>query len=82
MSQLILGRASNDLVASKADDYPLRNRQDVVELGCGWRLPATHTQKRYGAKVSTSDADNQVKCYQQLIHQVNSLVIPFFQRSF
>lgn len=60
----------------------LTSEQNIVELGCGWGLPAVYIQKRFGAKVSATDADNQVKCYQQLISRVNSVVVPFFQRSF
>jgi predicted nicotinamide N-methyase len=60
----------------------LSSEQNIVELGCGWGLPAAYIQKRFGAKVLATDVDSQVKYYQQLITRVNSVVVPFFQRSF
>jgi hypothetical protein len=38
--------------------------------------------KKFRAKVSATDADNQVKCYQQLINRVNGVTVSFFQGSF
>lgn len=60
----------------------LPSDQYIVELGCGWGLPAAYIQKRFGAKVSATDTDDQVKYYQQLISRVNGVTVPFFQRSF
>ncbi|MFT5161998.1 MAG: putative nicotinamide N-methyase [Alteromonadaceae bacterium] len=60
----------------------LSKKQNVVELGCGWGLPAAYLKKKFGAKVLATDADDQVEHYQQLISRVNGVTVPFLPHSF
>lgn len=60
----------------------LPSGQHIVEIGCGWGLPAAYIQKRFGARVLATDTDDQVKCYQQLISRINGVTVAFMQRSF
>lgn len=54
----------------------------VLELGCGWALPATYIKKQFECDVAASDGDSQVKPFQQLISDENDVDVDFLHASY
>lgn len=63
---------SSYLLIDYLSGLPLSSKQHIVELGCGWGLPATYVQKRFGAQVTAVDIDENVFAYQKLISRINN----------
>ena len=67
-------------------DYLRRTRaiggQRVMDLGCGWGLAGIYCAKRFGARVTAVDMDEDVYPYLQLTAEVNRVTVDFLQLDF
>ncbi len=64
---------SSYLLISYLSHLTLSDDLHVMELGCGWGLPAAYVRKRFGSKVTAADSDKQVFAFQQYISEINNV---------
>lgn len=56
-------------------DHPLKQRQRVMEIGCGWGLAGIYCAKRFSAEVLLTDADEHVFPYAMTHAKLNGVLV-------
>lgn len=61
---------------------PLKKKDRVLELGCGWGLASIYLNQNFGCKVTGCDADEDVFPYLQLHAEKNKAKVDTLQKRF
>lgn len=64
---------SSYLLIEYLSKLPLAKYQNIIEVGCGWGLPAIYLKKSTNARVTVADADSNVFPYQRLLSDINKV---------
>ena len=64
---------STSLMIDYLQAFPLRKRQRVLEIGCGWGISGIYCAKKFNSKVTALDADDSVFAYLQHHAQLNGV---------
>lgn len=73
---------SSYLIMEYLKKHPLKKKSRVLEIGCGWGLLGIHCAKKFDAKVSGIDLDENVGPYLDLHAEINGVKMTFEKRSF
>jgi len=73
---------SSFMIMEYLKQHPLREREQVLDLGCGWGLLSVFCAKHFTADVTSIDADDKVFPYLDMHAQINNVNLVTQHRRF
>lgn len=64
---------SSFLIMKHLKKNPLHKKDHVLDLGCGWGMTGIYAQKKFGCKVTSVDADENVFPYLEAHEELNKV---------